>query len=190
MIHILVSRETSKMVWYSHLFQSFPWFIMTHIVEGFGIVDETEVDVFLEFPSFLYDPVNVGYLIFGSSSFSKPSLGIWMFLVLIMLNPRMQDFRHDLTSMGNECNCPMVNTSFSMTLLGNWDEDWPFPVLWVFQICWHVECNTLMASSFMVLNSSTQIPSHPLVLLTAVVPKALLTLLSRISDSGWLITPS
>ena len=123
MTQILVSQETGKMVWYSHLFQSFPWFIMTHTVEGFGIVDETEVDIFLEFPSFLYDPVNVGYLISGSSFLCKPSLDIWMFLVLIMLKPSTQDFRHDLTSMGNECNCPKVNTFFSMTLLGNWDED-------------------------------------------------------------------
>ena len=92
---------------------------MTHAVEGFGIADEREVDVFLEFPSFLYDPVNVGYLISGSSSFSKPSLDIWMVLVLIMLKPSMQDFRHDLTSMGNECNCPMVSIFFNITLLGN-----------------------------------------------------------------------
>ena len=52
---------------------------MIHTVEGFGIVDETEVDVFLEFPSFLYDPANVGNLISGSSAFSKSSLNIWMF---------------------------------------------------------------------------------------------------------------
>ena len=73
------------MVWYSHLFKSFPWFIMIHIVKGFGVVDETEVDVFMEFPSFLYDPANVGDLISGSSSFSKSSLDIWKFLVHIML---------------------------------------------------------------------------------------------------------
>ena len=103
---------------------------MIHTVEGFGIVDETEVDVFLEFPSFLYDSANVGNLISGSSSFSKPSLNIWKFLVCIMLKPSMQDFKHDLTSMGNECNCLMVRTFFGTTLLGNWDEDCPFPVLW------------------------------------------------------------
>ena len=69
-------------------------------MKGFGIVDETEVDVFLEFPSCLYDPANVGNLISGSSSFSEPSLDIWKFLVHIMLKPSMQDFKHDLTSMG------------------------------------------------------------------------------------------
>ena len=87
------------------------------------------VDVlFLQFPSFLYDPVNVDSLISGSSSFSKPNLDIWKFLVNIMLKPSMQDFKDDLTSMGDECGCPMINTFF--TLLGNWDEDWLFVVLW------------------------------------------------------------
>ena len=121
--YIQVSQETGKMVWYSHLFKSFPQFVMIHTVKGISIVNETEVDVFLEFPSFLYDPENVGNLIFGSSCFSKSSLDIWKFLVHIMLRPRMQDFKHDLTSMGDECNCPMISTFFGTTLLGNWDED-------------------------------------------------------------------
>ena len=103
---------------------------MIYRVKGFGIVNETEIDVFLEFPSFLCDPANAGNLISGSSAFSKPSLDIWKFLVHVMLKPSMQDFEHDLTSMGNECNCLMVWTFFSTPLLGNWDEDWPFPVLW------------------------------------------------------------
>ena len=77
-------------------------------MEGFSIVDETEVDVFLEFPCFFYDPANVGNLISGSSAFSKPSLDIWKLLVCVMLKPSMQDFKHALTSMENECNCPMV----------------------------------------------------------------------------------
>ena len=88
------------MVWYSHLFKSFQQFVMIHTVKGFSIVDETEVDVFLEFPCFLYDPVNVSNLIFGSSAFSKPSLDVWKFLVCTVLKPSMHDFKHDLTSMG------------------------------------------------------------------------------------------
>ena len=64
------------MVWSSHLFKSFPQFVTIHIVKVYSIVDETEVDVFLEFPCFLYDPTSVGNLISGSSSFSKPSLDI------------------------------------------------------------------------------------------------------------------
>ena len=73
MTHILVSRETSKMVWYSHLCQSFPWFIMTHIVEGFGTVDETDVDVFLDLPSFLYDPTMLAILSLVPFPFLSPA---------------------------------------------------------------------------------------------------------------------
>ena len=109
------------MVWYSHLSKSFPQFVMIHTVKGFSVVDETEIDVFLKFPCFLYNPANVGNLLSGSSSFSKLSLDIWKFLVHIMLEPSMQDFKHDLTSMGDEC--PMVSTFFGTTLLGNSDED-------------------------------------------------------------------
>ena len=103
---------------------------MIHTVKGFGIVNETEVDVFLEFPSFPYDPVNVGNLISGSSFFSKPGLDMWKFFFHIMQKPSMQNFKHDLTSIGDECNCLMDSTLFSTTLLGNWDEDWSFPVLY------------------------------------------------------------
>ena len=95
------------MVWYSHLFKSFPQFVVIHTVKGFSIVIETEIDIFLEFPCFLYDPVNVGNLISGST-FSKPSLDVWKILVCIMLKPSMQDFKHGLTSMGDEYNCPVV----------------------------------------------------------------------------------
>ena len=111
------------MIWYSHLFKNFPQFVMIHTVKGCGVVDETEEDVFLEFPSFLNDPVNVGNLISGSSAFSKPSLDIWKSSVCIMLQPSMQDFKHDHTSMGDECNCPMVSTFFGTTLFGNWNKD-------------------------------------------------------------------
>ena len=81
---------------------------MVHIVKGFSIVNKTEVEVFLEFPTFLYDPENVSDLILGSSSFSKPSLDVWSSLVHIILKPNMQDFKHDLTSMGDKRNCPVV----------------------------------------------------------------------------------
>ena len=80
------------MVQYSHLrhsrlSKSFSQSLMIHTVKGFSIVNETEVDVFLEFPSFLYDPANVGKLISGSSTFSKPTWDIWKFLVHIILKP-------------------------------------------------------------------------------------------------------
>ena len=111
------------MVLYSRISKSFPQFVMIHTVKGFSIVEETEIDVFLKFPCFLYNPASVGHLISSSSSFSKPSFDIWKFLVLIMLKPSLQDFMHVLTSMRDECDCPMVSTFFGTTLFGNWDED-------------------------------------------------------------------
>ena len=107
------------MVWYSHFFKNCPQFVMIHTVKGFSIVDETEVDAFLESPCFLHDTVNFGNLISGYSAFSKSSLDIWKFLVCIILKPSMQDFKHDLTRMGDECNCPMTRTFFTTTLLVN-----------------------------------------------------------------------
>ena len=80
------------MVWYSHLFKNFSQFIMIHTVKGFSTVNETEVDIFLIFSCFLYDPVNIGNLISGSSAFSKPSLNIWKFLAHVMLKPSMKQF--------------------------------------------------------------------------------------------------
>ena len=77
----------------------------------------------------LHNTSNVGNLVSGSSSFSKPSLDIWKFLIHIMLKSSMQDFKHDLTSMGDESNCPRASIFFSTSLLGNWDEDWPFLAL-------------------------------------------------------------
>ena len=64
------------MFWYSHLFKNFPQFVMIHTVKGFGVVNEAEVDVFLEFPCFFDDPVDVGNLISGSSALSKSSLNM------------------------------------------------------------------------------------------------------------------
>ena len=75
------------MVWYSHLFQNFPQFIVIHTVKGFGIVNKSEIDVFLELSCFLEDPADVGSLISGSSAFSKTSLNIWTFMVHVLLKP-------------------------------------------------------------------------------------------------------
>ena len=87
------------MVWYFYLFKNFPLFIVIHTDKGFSGVNETEVDVFLEFPCFFYDLADVGNLISGSSAFSKPSLYIWKFLVHILLKPSLKDFKYNLTSM-------------------------------------------------------------------------------------------
>ena len=73
------------MVWYSHLCQNFPQFVVICIVKGFGIVNKAEIDVYLELSCFFDDPEDVGNLISGSSAFSKTSLNIWKFMVHVLL---------------------------------------------------------------------------------------------------------
>ena len=83
-------------VWYSHLFQGFPQFIVIHTVKGFGIVNKAEIDVFLELSCFLDDPVDVGNLISGSSAFSKTSLNTRKFTVHVLLKPGLENFTLDI----------------------------------------------------------------------------------------------
>ena len=87
------------MVWYSHLFKNFPEFVVVHTVKGFGIVNKTEIDVFMELSCFFDDPTDVGNLISGSSAFSKTSLNIWKFPVHVMLKPSLENFEHYFASM-------------------------------------------------------------------------------------------
>ena len=87
------------MFWYSHVLQSFPQFVVIYTVKGFGIVNETEVDVYLEFPCFLYDPTDARNLISDSSAFSKPNFYFWKFSMLVLLKPSLKDFEYNLTSM-------------------------------------------------------------------------------------------
>ena len=87
------------MVWYSHLFQNFPQFVLMPIVKGFGIINEVEVDVFLELSCFFDDLTDVGNLISGSSAFSKSSFNIWKFMVHVLLKPGLENFEHYFTSV-------------------------------------------------------------------------------------------
>ena len=96
------------MVWYSHLFQNFPQFLVIHTVKGFGIVNKAEIDVFLEFSCFFDDPADVGNLISGSSAFSKTSFNIREFTVHLLLKSDLENFEHYFTSMQDECNCAVV----------------------------------------------------------------------------------
>ena len=87
------------MVWYSHLFKNILQFVVIHAVKGFSIVNEGEVDVFLELSCFFHDPADVSSLISGSSAFSKTSLNIWKFMVHILLKPGLENFEHYFTSV-------------------------------------------------------------------------------------------
>ena len=84
LICIHVSQESGKVVWYSHLFKNFPQFAVIHTVKGFCVVNEAEVDVFLEFPCFFYGPMDTENLISGSSDFSISSLNIWNMLNIVI----------------------------------------------------------------------------------------------------------
>ena len=87
------------MVWYSHLFQNFPEFVVVHTVKGFGIVNKAEIDVFPELSCFFDDLTGVGNLISCSSAFSKTSLNIWKFTVHVLLKSDLENFEHYFASV-------------------------------------------------------------------------------------------
>ena len=87
------------MVWYSHLFQNFPEFVVIHTVKGFGMVNKAQIDVFLELSHFFDDPMDVGNLISGSSAFSKSRRNIWKFTVHVLLKLGLENFEHYFTSV-------------------------------------------------------------------------------------------
>ena len=99
LICIQVSQEAVKMVLYSHFLKNFPQFVVIHTVKGFKVVNEAEIDAFLEFAYFFYDPMDGGNLISGFSAFSKFSLNFWKFMVHILLKPALENFEHYCTSM-------------------------------------------------------------------------------------------
>ena len=127
---IQVSQEAGQVVWYSHLLNNFPQFVVIHIVKGFGIINKAEVDIFLELVSFFYDPMDVSNLISGSSAFSKSSWNIWKFMVHVLLKPDLENFEHYFASVWDECNCAVVWAFFGIAFLWDWNEKWPFPLLW------------------------------------------------------------
>ena len=130
---IQISQEADQVVWYSHLFQNFPQFIVIHTVKGFGIVNKAEIDIFLELSCF--------YMI-------QRMLAIWCLVPLPFLKPAwtsgssrfmycwslawgiLSDFEHYLSSIWNECNRAVILTFFGIAVLWDWSENWPFPVLW------------------------------------------------------------
>ena len=127
---IQISQEAGQVVWYSHLLKSFPQFAMIHTVKGFSVVNEAEVDVFLELSCFFDNSTDVGSLISVFSAFSKFSLNIWKFSVHVLLKPGLENFEHYFASMWDEGSCVVVWAFFGIAFLWDWNENWPFPVLW------------------------------------------------------------
>ena len=127
---IQISQEAGQVVWYSHLFQNFPQLIVIHTVKGFGIVNKAEINGLLELSCFFNDPADVANLISGFPAFSKTSLNIWKFTVHILLKPGLENFEHYFASVWDECNCAVAWAFFIIAFLWDWNENWPFPVLW------------------------------------------------------------
>ena len=146
----------------------------------------------LELSCLFDDPADVGNLISGSSAFSKTYLNLWKFMIHVLLKPGLENFEHYFTSMWDECNCAVVWAFFGIAFLWDWNENWPFPVLWPLLsfpnlLAYWVE--HFYSIIFRIWNSSTGIPSPPLALFRVLLSKAHLTSHSRMSGSRWVITP-
>ena len=164
---IQVSQEAGQVVWYSYLFQNFPQFLVIHTVSLWHSM------FFWNSLAFLMIEPDVGNLISGLSAFSKTSLNIWKFMVHILLKPDLENFELYFTSMWDECNCAVVWAFLTLPFIGigmKTDLCQCCGHCWVFQICWHIECSTFIASSFGIWNSSTGIPSPPLALFVVMLP--------------------
>ena len=114
-------------------------------------------------------------------------------MVHVLLKPSLESFEHYFTSVWDEWNCAVVWTFFGIAFLGIGMKIDLCPSCghhWAFQICWHIECSTFTALSFQILNISVGIPLSPLALFVVMLPKAHLTLHSRMSGFRWVITPS
>jgi len=178
---IQISQEAGKVVWYFHPLKNFPQFIVIHTAKGIVIVNKAEVDVFMELFFFVYDPTDVGNLIFGYSAFSKSSLNIWKFSVHVLWKPNLENFDHCLASVWNECKCVVVYAFFGIAFIWDWtakrsnqsilkeiSPEYSLKGLMLsFQICWHIECKILTASFFRIWNNTTGIPSPPSIVLQA-----------------------
>ena len=178
LICIQISQEVGQVIWYSHLFQNCPQFIVIHTVKGFGIVNKAEIDVFLELSCFFDDPADVGNLVSGSSALSKTSLNNWssgftycwilawrisgITLLACEMSAIVRYFEHSLA-------LPYFGIGMKTGLFQSCGH------CWVFQICWQIECSTFTALSCSIWNSSTGIPSPPLALFVVMLSKAHLT---------------
>ena len=134
---IQISQEVDQEVWHSHLLKNLPEFLVVHTVKAFSIVNKAEIVIFLEISCFFYDPTDVGTLISGSSAFSKSNLNIWKFMYCWSLTWRILGFLFCIVLfcfvflLACEISCyTVVWAFFGIGFLWDWNENWPFPVLW------------------------------------------------------------
>ena len=126
---IQVSQEAGQVVWYSHLSQNFPQFIVIHTVKGFGIVNKAEIDVFLELSCFFDDQTDVGNFISGSSAFYKSSLNIWKFMVHVLLKPDLENFEYYFAGVRWVQLCSSLSILWHCLSLGlEWELSFSSPV--------------------------------------------------------------
>ena len=184
---VQTSQEAGQVVWYSHLFQNFLQFVVIYTVKGFGIVNKTEVEVFLELCFLMIQQM----------------LAIWSLVLLSFLKPAWTSVSSwftyccglawrilSITNLWDECNCAVVWAFFGIAFLWDWNENWPFPVLCpllCFPNLLAYECSSFTTSSFRIWNSSTGTPSPPLASFIMMFPKAHLTSHSRMSCSRWVV---
>ena len=165
-----ISHEAGRVVWYCHLLNNFPHFIVIYTVKGFGVVNKAEIDIFLELSCFLDDSADIGNLMSGSSAFSKSSLNIWKFRVHILLKSGLGYFYHYFTCMWDECNCAIVCALFGILSFRDWNKNWPFPVLWpllsfpnllaYWMQHFHITIGTQFIFQMCVYNSQEEPASH------------------------------
>ena len=140
---IQISQEAGQLIWYSHLFQNFPQFVVIHTVKGVDIVSKAKRDVFPELSCSLDNPMDSGNFLSGSYDFSKISLNIWKFMDHIPLKPGLENIEHYFASMLGECNGAVVWTFFGIAFLRigmKTDHFQSCDHCWVFQICWCITC--------------------------------------------------
>ena len=152
--YIQTSQEAGQVVWYSHLFQNFPQFIVIHTVKAFVVVNKAEVDVSLELSCFFDDTKVVGNLISGSSAFSKTNFNILKFMVHILLKTGLENFEHYVRRVQLCSSLSILWLCLSLGL--EWKLTFPVGHRWVFQVCWHIEYSTFTISSFRTWNSDGQ----------------------------------
>ena len=117
------------MVWSSHFLKNYPQFVVIYTVKGFGVINQAEIDVFLELSCFFNDIVDDGNLISGSSAFLNPvwTYGSSQFTYCWSLAWRILTIT---LLVWDECNCVVVWTFFGIAFLCDWNKNWPSPVLW------------------------------------------------------------
>ena len=159
---IQIFQDAGKVVWYSHLLRNFPQFVLIHTVKDLSVVNEVEVDVFLELSCFFYNPMDVYNMISDSSAFSKSSLNIWKFTVHVLLKPGLENFEHYFTSVRWVLLCGSLSILWHCLSLGlEWKRTFSSPVATAeFSTFAGInEYSTFTASSFKIWNSSNGIPS-------------------------------